>query len=384
MFGGWINDAYSWRSAFGVQVPFLLVASILIARFIRIPMAEEHKNRSLWQKLKRIDFLGSALLITGIGGLLFSVTALGNPVGLGGAMPSIADKQVWIPGVVSLVSIVAFVMVEAYLVAEPVLPVRLLKIRTPACISAVYFITSCSYYSLYFWYPLYFQAVRGYSASAAGLRIVPLAVASAVGSLGAGLFMKATGKYWWLQTIGAFLPIFFMGQLAFWTPTYPGKVGEYLSIVPAGLGLSAIYTTLLVALMAAVSRAEFGIANGMIYLFRTLGQVIGVGATGAAMQVVLARLLRQRITGPGADKIISDIQHSIASIDSLPPDLQQAARLSYSDALRVVFIICAALNILSFAFCLPIEALSIDPATKAPDADEAAHVQSSNERETAV
>jgi hypothetical protein len=70
--------------------------------------------------------------------------------------------------------------------------------------------------------------------------------------------------------------------------------------------------------MAGVSRTDIAVATGskladllsfdvrltysVTYLFRTTGQVIGVSLSGALVQGVLLRELRQRITGPGADK----------------------------------------------------------------------------------
>lgn len=39
------------------------------------------------------------------------------------------------------------------------------------------------------------------------------------------------------------------------------------------------------------------------YLFRTTGQVLGVSLSGALLQAVLTRKLRERITGPGAIEV---------------------------------------------------------------------------------
>ncbi len=359
-----MNDAFSWRAAFGLQVPFLLGAFVLVARYIHVPQVPvvdaQGVPLSTRQKLKRIDWLGSALLVSGVGSLLILLSILSTGGDEAGRMPGFSDRRVLSSTIVLACSVVAFLLVESLVVAQPILPIHLLKLRSPACISAVYFVSSCAYYSLFFYYPLYFQAVRGYSASQAGLRIMPLAIFTASGSVGAGLIMKATGRYWWLQTCAGILPVFSMGSLIFWTPTWPGRLGEFTSVCPAGLGLAAMYTTLIVACMASVPRKDFATANGLIYLCRTLGQVIGVGVAGAVMQAVLVAQLRKRITGPGAFEIIGHIQHSIAYIDTLPPKLAQAARLSYADGLRVVFIGVTVLNFVAWLCSLGIEERSID------------------------
>jgi hypothetical protein len=45
---------------------------------------------------------------------------------------------------------------------------------------------------------------------------------------------------------------------------------------------------------------EFRCITAVTYLFRTTGQVLGVSLSGAVLQSVLLRKLRQRITGPGS------------------------------------------------------------------------------------
>ncbi|KDN45312.1 hypothetical protein K437DRAFT_274282 [Tilletiaria anomala UBC 951] len=83
---------------------------------------------------------------------------------------------------------------------------------------------------------------------------MPIAPLTASSSISAGNIIKRTGRHWRLQTATAFV------------------------------GLTGCNTMLL---MGSVSCEEVGLANDMIYLFQTLGQVIGVGTSGATMQIVL-------------------------------------------------------------------------------------------------
>ena len=145
------------------------------------------------------------------------------------------------------------------------------------------------------------------------------------------------------------------------------------------------------------SRQTFAVT----YLFRTSGQVLGVSLSGALLQAVLTNKLRERITGPGAIEvcisrlrafplrlntdsiffshpyrlsrasgthtpssffpaiynslIVNRRRHSTTIIPELPLNLQRAAVNSYADALRVVFICQAALNVICFLCCIPIQ-----------------------------
>lgn len=75
----------------------------------------------------------------------------------------------------------------------------------------------------------------------------------------------------------------------------------------------------------------------MSYLFRSIGQVLGVSLSAALVQSILRRDLPQRITGPGAKEAIDTIRRSTESVSGLPPAQRDAAVASYQMALRVVF-----------------------------------------------
>ena len=89
-------------------------------------------------------------------------------------------------------------------------------------------------------------------------------------------------------------------------------------------------------------------ATGLSYLARYVGQVIGVACSSALLQSVLTASLTHRIVGPGADDLISRIRRVPTSINELSPSLQQAARASYHDSLRAVFMMNAGMAALSF------------------------------------
>ena len=56
-------------------------------------------------------------------------------------------------------------------------------------------------------------------------------------------------------------------------------------------------------MIATVPREDVAVATGMMFLFRTTGQVLGVSLSGAILQVVLTKQLQKRITGPGAAEV---------------------------------------------------------------------------------
>ena len=56
-------------------------------------------------------------------------------------------------------------------------------------------------------------------------------------------------------------------------------------------------------MIANVAREDVAVATGMLFLFRTTGQALGVSLSGAILQAVLTTQLRKRITGPEASEV---------------------------------------------------------------------------------
>lgn len=102
---------------------------ILVALKVNIQLPAEVESQSTYNRLRRIDWLGSLTLVAGVGSLLFGVT-LKTAEGVPWSHP-----MVWGLFIASFISIALFVMVEAWWSAAPVLPMRLLMQRTPMTVS---------------------------------------------------------------------------------------------------------------------------------------------------------------------------------------------------------------------------------------------------------
>jgi hypothetical protein len=80
----------------------------------------------------------------------------------------------------------AFVCVEAFWSSHPVMPMRLIKQRTPAAVGWANFFGSMTAFSMLYNLPLYFEAVRLESATKSGLHLLPNSGAVGIGSILAG------------------------------------------------------------------------------------------------------------------------------------------------------------------------------------------------------
>lgn len=92
----------------------------------------------------------------------------------------------------------AFLHWELYFPKEPLIPLRLFRVRNVLLSSFYNFFGVCSYFSVQFYVPIYLQ-VMGLSTVQNGLRFIPQAAAAAITLLAVGFIMKITGRYYVLN-----------------------------------------------------------------------------------------------------------------------------------------------------------------------------------------
>lgn len=122
--GGVLNDTRGWRFAFLIQIPFLVVALVLVLWLVNIELPKPAEPQSKRQKLASVDFLGSITIALAVSSVLISLSLMSaNDF-------SIKNPFVWGGFVVSAISWAAFFFVESKVARQPVLPLRLLDNRT--------------------------------------------------------------------------------------------------------------------------------------------------------------------------------------------------------------------------------------------------------------
>ena len=121
---------------------------VLVLVKVNLLLPEEVRALDSRTKLKRIDFLGSLTLVLTVGSLLLGLS-LKSTEELAWSHPLIwgliSGSGVW--GVI-------FVMVEIKIAAYPVMPIRLIKQRTPLAVSLTNLFASIGAFSMIYNVPL--------------------------------------------------------------------------------------------------------------------------------------------------------------------------------------------------------------------------------------
>lgn len=335
VFGGWISDTWGWRWAFLIQVPFIFLSGLVVFFTVNIPIKETNIS-----KIKRVDFIGAMTLVATLVLLLLGLNAGGNIVPWN-------HPLVYVSISVSVVLLCLFVYVEEKVASEPIIPVRLLFSRTVAAACLSNWFGSMAFYAFLFYGPIYFQ-ILGASATAAGVRLIPSSVGAAVGSLGSGLIMRSTGRYYNLTVVTVATIVISSAlnipALHRHTPAWP----PFVIFSFLGIGYGSMITVTLLALISAVDHKYQAVITSASYAFRSTGSTIGIAIAGAVFQNLLReRLWRELGDHKHAAKWIAGLRESIERLKDLPDRYKEGALHAYMDSLKGVWVTILVLSILS-------------------------------------
>ncbi|CEH14927.1 Predicted transporter (major facilitator superfamily) [Ceraceosorus bombacis] len=394
--GGLLAETLGWRWSFLSQVPLLLTAYITIVFMLHLPKLPKEEDEAeavaqtapvatndqarsdhpseartapahaevrivpLW---KLLDLPGTLLLTISLLCLISGLTLISSS-----RLP-ISDSKVIACFVSFAVLTSVFLLYEGTVAKRTgaVLPMRLFNSRTVICAAGFYLTSNVAFQGFIFHMPIYFQAGRLYTSTQTGLQMLPLSVNTAISALFAGFYLRKTGRYWNVLQICNLITF---STLAIYTTfdIHTSKLKLYASIIPNGIG-AASFTIVLVALTTALPHRDQASANGLIYLCRGLGSVLGLSLSGALFQDRVANELHARIRGPGSAEIIEKLRRDILFIRKLDPVTQLQARESFILAFRTV----ARVSTAAFACCvilslwLPEHTLS---KTQKPDSEQ--------------
>ncbi|HEY2595258.1 MAG TPA: MDR family MFS transporter, partial [Chloroflexota bacterium] len=264
--GGYLTDAFSWRAVFYVNLPFVLLALVILGCFFP---EVGYSGRRL-----PIDFGGA---ITSVGGIVLLLLALS----LGGRDFAWSSPQVVALLGCGVAVLALFLWLETRAV-DPVLPLRLLRNNVVAISSTNSLAQSMGQISLALFVPLYAQGVMGTSATVSGTIMIPLLIGMVISNISSGLWIAHIGRYKAFAIVGFGLSMVGFGMLAVFGPTTPFvALGGCLAMLGVGIGM--IFPTLTLSYQSAVEFSELGVATSLNQFSRSMGSTLGSAVFGSIL-----------------------------------------------------------------------------------------------------
>lgn len=202
-----------------------------------------------------------------------------------------------------------------------------------------------------FFLPLLYQAVDSVTTVQAGLLLLPSSLFGTLSSVGAGLIMKRTGRYYWLTVLGwGILLVGMIPMVLFSGALSSSEVGTSVALGLTAIGMGSAITSTLVALLSNAAKEDTAVVVACSYLFRSLGSAIGVSVASAILQQVLRAQLASRLgSGDEAWEIERHVRESLDYIKELEPATADVVRRCYQVATIHVFGFQAVPMALAFA-----------------------------------
>jgi MFS family permease len=360
LLGGVFTDQVTWRWAFWINLPIGAITLVVVILYLNIPTS----GGNIKEKLKRVDYFGSALIISALICILLAISWGGK-------------DYAWNSGIVigllcaGAVLLALFVVYEGKWAIEPIAPTRLFKNRNLALVFAINFFFSTAFISLVIYLPVYFQVIRGATATSSGLQMLPLLMSLVVFAMASGFLMERTGRInIWIQVGTAILTVGVGLLYTLRTSSNKGQEIGYLLLIGTGLGL-VIQTTLLAA-QAATRVRDLAVVTSLCNFFQTVGGVIGIAVGSAVFNNLVASELQSKLGGlPGmTPQTLFGIQNSVAVLRQMPEAVQLLAEEAFMTSLDTVFVMFVPFVGIAFLLSLFLEDKRLDKtaAAQAPPA----------------
>lgn len=353
--GGILADKFGWRSVFFIQVPICAVVGFLFWWNLDIQGSQD-EDSSIMLKIKRIDFLGSGLLVTSLIMIIFAATFGGRTI----SFDSVIFNGLVI---VSILLLIAFTYVELYVSVEPIIPVQLLSERTILASSLANWFYSMSVFSYLFYVPIYFSSVLNFSASENGTRLISNFFGITCGSVSVGYYMKKTGRYYFVSCLYGLLGIIGTARI-FLMQSSIGVLDQYSILFLPGAAYACMLTVTLLTLITAVPLKFQASITSIQYTFRSTGSTIGVAIASSVFQLKLKKELNESIIkivpSDLANGIIAKALEDAKYANLAPQVVQEAIRESYGKACKGSFFFSLSTMILGYICLLCIKEQPLD------------------------
>jgi EmrB/QacA subfamily drug resistance transporter len=263
LLGGWLVTHASWRWVFIINVPFAIVTAALVSYAVpkRAPAGER----------ARVDFVGAALCVLGLGGPVFAL--------IEAPRRGFGDPLILITFCGGLATLASFLWWE-HRADHPMLPLRLFSKRNFSFANIETLTVYAGLSTLTFFLVLFLQQLAGYSALRSGLALLPVTVVMFTLSPRVGRLSMRYGPHGFMA-VGPLLAAAALLDLVRLKPGFSYWMELMPPLVVFSVGLSMIVAPLTATVLADVDAQDAGIASGVNNAVARVAGLLGIAAVGA-------------------------------------------------------------------------------------------------------
>jgi EmrB/QacA subfamily drug resistance transporter len=321
LLGGALTTGLSWRWVFLVNLPLGAVLVVVATRCLaRAPAGPRGA----------LDLPGSLVGTAGLAALVYGVMQL--------AEQGWTATAVVVPAGAGVLLLAGFLLIEARYAAEPMLPLRLLTVRSVAVGNGMLLLFGGVAIAMWYFTSLLLQDVLGFRAIDAGLGQTPAAVTFVVvARVAAGLLRRAGVRLLVLAGCGCLVAGFGWLAQVDGSSAYATAVLGPMLLVATGIGLT--FPTLMALATAEVRPADAGIVGGLANTASQVGGALGLGVltsaagAGAAAQASAGSPAADLVQGYGVVFLVAaGLALGLAALTALLPSSRRSEPVPLSGA----------------------------------------------------
>lgn len=265
------------------------------------------------------------------------------------------------PLCLGIAGLITFIAYEEIVATEPLIRLVIFKNRTAAVSYSATVLHGMVLWSLLYYLPLYYEAVKGFSPIISGVALFPETFTVAPASIIVGILITVTGRYRWAIWAGWVLTVLGTGVLYLLDVDTSTVSWIFINLV-GGLGMGMLFPSMAFAIQASQTNEDLAFAIAMFSFFRAFGQAIGVAVGGTIFQNQMrSKLLTYPTLASRAGEYSKDASSLVQIIKSMQDDaMKQNLRHAYADSLKVVWATMCGLSAVGLILSLGTKGLDMN------------------------
>lgn len=262
--GGYIVDNFSWPYIFYINVPLGIIATVLTIIFVRSPKYGNEKKASE----NKVDWWGMLFLIMFIGSLQYVLEH-------GQQDDWFTNKTIVILSVISFFGLFLFIWRE--LVCDnPIVNLRVLKNKNLQVGTIMSFILGFGLFGSTFIIPIYTQSLLGWTATDAGMLLIPSSIMTGLMMPFIGKMIQAGVQQKYMVALG--LCIFFGFTFTMYGRLTNDTGSEHMfwPLIVRGVGLALLFVPITTLSLSTLVGKEIGEGASFTGMMRQLGGSFGI------------------------------------------------------------------------------------------------------------
>jgi EmrB/QacA subfamily drug resistance transporter len=315
LLGGILVQELSWRWVFFINVPIGIVLGLMA-----LSSLPEHRRDV---DRRTLDVLGAVLVTAGLTAAVYGI--VNTTTYPWGSARTIATLGI------AAGLLVAFVIVELWVVDVPLVPMRFFRSKTASGANLVMILVGGAFFSMWYFLTLFMQDVLGYSPLKTGLGFLPQSAAIIIGAQISSRIMGRTGV-WPIVTVGTSLAtvgFLFLSHLGV-DASY--ATGIMLPSMAVAFALGLLFSPLAAAATSTVAPSDAGLASGILSTSRQVG-----GSLALAILATVATSHAVASLGHPLPPVHSPSFHTPATLAAVTSGFNVAFRCSAFVTLAALF-----------------------------------------------